>query len=389
MKKIECPKKKFAQQLVEFLLVAPFLVIILGILTEYSYALNCNTTLNEGLTQVTSSIYSKITPTMTGDDIKNKVTADLRAYLVANNVPTKAENTLTVARTMVGESAVFVANYKYVSAFTLPNVFFYFLPASFNFQAVSIIPKAFIEGNIGYNGGINSTDLDGIWLGNNFSGVNTYNGVKNGAMKSKLGDNLPILFLVRANPDTTPGIYTIVKWDGTSTNGTPIYDTLNINTGLTSTGVNFLSKYGGIYHNFIFTADQEVRQDWTLLHHYWTHLKGTCVEVPSPSCTPIPAGASIADPIVSGNPVVDGILKRALGAIDTTLNSSGGNYDNINVSQYNPEASPSAPTLFMETYGSAVFLRMAGDPQAVTNITNGQAVPNVNYNFGAKEEDIY
>lgn len=365
-------RKKFAQQLVEFLLVAPFLVIILGILTEYAYALNCNTTLSDGLKMVTGSIYSEISPAMTDVALQGKVIADLRDYLQANNVPTRQENTLTVSRTMIGDNAVFVANYKYVSAFTLPNVFFHFLPDSFDFQAISIVPRSFMQGNTAYSGGLSSTDLDKVWTGSNFSGLSTYDGVKNGVMGLTSSDHPSVLFLVASTPPVA-GTYNVVSWDGR------VLDTLNMSTGKTGSGLNLMSAYPNC-HTFIFANDAEVPPALTYLPVYWTHKKGTCSDS-APTCTPIDAGTTISDPIT------DGILKRALALIKTggALPTSGGNFDNIAVNNYNNEVAPIAAAYTMDTFGSNVFLHL----ESIANITNGQGAPSKNYNFGAADKDNY
>lgn len=373
MKNFGRSKKKFAQQLVEFLLVAPFLLIILGILTEYAYALNCNTTLSDGLKMVTSSLYSQINPTMDNNATKNKILADLRSYLQANNVPTRQENTLTVSSTIIGQNAVFIANYKYVSAFTLPNVFFHFLPDSFNFQAISIIPKSFLKGNSAYTGGINSTSLDKIWTGTNFSGVTTYNGVKNGAMTACLrtGSIPRIIFLVKSN---VANIYNIVAWNG------GVLGTLNMTTGRTNSGTNLLSAYPN-HHTFIFVNDIEVPSNLTNLPYYWTHIKDSCQGTPS-SCQPI-GNAQIS------SPTVDGILKRALGLIksDTLLPTNGGNFDNLAVDKYNKEVAPIAAIYTTDTFGSDVFIHRPSEN--ITTITNGRTPPNVNYIFGNPDKGNY
>ena len=72
-------KSSVAQQLVEFLLVAPLMIIILGILLEYAYALSINMTLAQGLKQSTSIIYGQIKPAMTQAEITTLVQATLAA----------------------------------------------------------------------------------------------------------------------------------------------------------------------------------------------------------------------------------------------------------------------------------------------------------------------
>ena len=153
-----------SQQLVEFMLVVPFMIIIFGILTEYAYALSVNMNLNQGLKYVTSNIYSQIKPDMTADQINALVLKGLydsntgTGYLADNNVPLTAANNLQVYYTIAGENAVFIATYKYISAFTLPMVYINFLPKTFNFSAVALVPTAFLRPNNYDN--ITSTNLD-------------------------------------------------------------------------------------------------------------------------------------------------------------------------------------------------------------------------------------
>ncbi len=128
-------KKSKAQQLVEFLLVAPFLVIFFGILTEYAYALNVSLVLQNGVKTVSANMYAKIKPSMSESEIKQELLSELSAYMTANNAPNKAANGLSVDYVEVGNSAVILAGYKYICAFTLPTIYFHILPEEFNFKA--------------------------------------------------------------------------------------------------------------------------------------------------------------------------------------------------------------------------------------------------------------
>lgn len=209
-------KKKVSQQLVEFLLVVPFMVIILGILVEYAYALNINMTLTQGLKAVTSSyctdngsgtntcygIYDKISPTMDPTQIKTLMTQGFTKYLQDNNVPTLTENNVSVNYlTATDESTIFYAKYTYLPAFSLPNVYFRFLPDKFDFFASVSVPTAFLASNSGFTRSTN--DLNHIWTGSgDLANPASFDSGKKGALNSSFapGASGEILFLV-SNPD--------------------------------------------------------------------------------------------------------------------------------------------------------------------------------------------
>lgn len=349
-------KNKKAQQLVEFLLVAPFIVIFLGILTEYAYALNCNLTLTQGLKNVTASIYKEIVPNITPAQVRNLVKTDLQAYLQQNNVPVGGDYAVDVAYNLDSSNAnaVFVASYNYVPAFTLPNVFFHIMPDKFTFMATSSIPAAFLSSN-SYNA-LSSTDLDKIWSTGDFSSLDSFNSSKNGIMNKTISNTVGMLFLI---PITTVAsgfsgnnFYSVVNWDGSiessllNTKDGYLY-TCSL-TDCTSTGATFMNNYNG-YYNFIFVHDMESSAISSgRLGQYWTHLKTPPCDPATFTCTPISAGDKISDS------TVDGILKRSLAIIDV-MNMSTGNYDNLPVSFYNPSAAASN-NYSMSNYGSAIFI---------------------------------
>lgn len=202
-------KKKISQQLVEFLLVVPFMVIILGILTEYAYALNINLTIDQGIKMATSAgytakdasgvdqnygTYSQIKPpdstANSADYIVQKVREGFTQYLKDNNVPTRPENNITVTPltipTTKGQITVFVASYTYIPAFTLPNVYFKFMPDEFHFSASSTVPSAFLGDNSAYT--IKTDDLNHIWAsGGDLADKTSFDASRQGIIKSDTG----------------------------------------------------------------------------------------------------------------------------------------------------------------------------------------------------------
>lgn len=362
-------KSKQAQQLIEFMLVAPFMIIILGILTEYAYAFNINMTLNQGLKTVASSIYSEIDPGMNTTAIRNQVKTNLETYLDKNNAPTKdgsGNSLLSVGYTIIGQTAVFNATYTYTPAFTLPNVYFKILPNTFVFFTTCAVPSAFIGDNTAYSSsGLLSTDLDSIWAGTaSFSSLDAFNASKRGIMTTSVGSNpvtqKTMLFLI---PDSvTPTNYYVTHWNGT------VDDCVfNSNTGLISGAgcgaynggklINYLK--GNNYYNVIFIHDSDV---------------------PITVNTSTLAGVWLAGSGKISDSTADGILKRALALIDNG-NSSIGNYDNLSVSSYSDVSDGNDYTI--ENFGSMVFAYTSADN--IANIINGLTDSNYGYtyNFGS------
>lgn len=370
--KLAMTNKKKAQQLIEFLLVVPFMIIILGILTEYAYALNVNMTLSEGLKTATSSIYGDIKPGMPNTYLRNLVKNNLIFYLNKNNAPTNAENNIEVNYIIVGETAIFMAQYTYIPAFTLPNVYFNFLPEEFNFLATVAVPAAFLSEN-NYNSAISSTVLDKIWSNTaSFSSQDDFNASKKGIMKSNdsINGRSKILFLI---PTTAPSLtkaYALVNWSGTVlTSGLNAYnlDTSNgklyLCSALTCSYNQMFLNYltSNSYSSIIFVHDSETPSNLSSLSSFWVS----------------PAGST--DLSVRS---VNGILKRSLALFDIS-NLSVGNYDNLDVylPLYNSDISTSSPYK-MSPFGSIIFMYNPSLDN-INNIKTG-APPSYVYNFGSK-----
>lgn len=368
MKKI---KNKKAQELIEFLLIVPFMIVILGIVTEYAYAFNINMTLSEGLKTAAASVYSQISSTTTKSGIESLVKTNLETYLSNNNVPLdKTENNLTVSSVIVSDqTAIFMASYTYIPAFTLPNPFLIVFPQRFNFLATTSVPTAFLSTN-NYNNSIDSITLDKIWSSSaNFSSLDSFNSSKNGIMKSGVAARSNMLFLVLNNVAKTLGynnMYVLVDWNGAILkSGTETYN-LNLTTGKiatcsTTTCTNkpnnftdYITSSPNNYYNVIFVQDTDA-DDVNDLANNWAYQPG--------SGTPIAVTTS-TDISTTG---VDGVLKRSL-AIISPPSTSLGNYDNDSSSGYK-----------VTYFGSMVFC--APSSLNISSITSG-SISGLNYNFG-------
>lgn len=346
MKNFKCRK---AQQLIEFLLVAPFIIIILGILTEYAYALNINLTLSQGLKTTVSSIYSEIKPGLTESSINTLIQSKLKDYLSVNNVPILSENNINVSHFQINNTNVFMATYTYIPAFTLPNVYFNILPEEFNFFSTTAVPSAFLGEN-NYDSSIDSQALDGIWAASNFSSLDSFDSAKRGIMKSddSTGGRSKMLFLVPN--DSAPGLsdgYALVSWSGTLLKDGSNTLNVDLNNGVLytcstsscSVYTSFSSYLGSTYSNIIMINDGEV--DLSTISSTWIS----------------PAGSSdLSQTSVNGN------LKLALALVKIDIsgkNILAGNYDNLDVSSY--DAPPLASTIYkMESYGTKIFIAPVG-----------------------------
>jgi len=365
-------KRKTSQQLVEFLLIAPFLVILLGVLTEYAYALNINMTLTQGLKTVTASIYSEIKPGMSGSDIQANVLNDLTKYMQGNNAPVTAENKLTVGYSIEGQTSIFMAHYTYVPAFTLPNTYFHILPDKFDFLSTAAVPSAFLSSN-NYKTSINSTKLDGIWSASDFSSLSNFNGLEKGIMKSNDynsgRDKMLFLIPVKNQPDK----YSLVHWNGTVDNCI-----LSATTGIISgaecgsySDKNLIEYLrGNNFYNVCFVHDTDLQNidiNTTILSDYWAYATGG-------------SSISVSDSTDISDKSVDGVLKRMLALTDLSTNLSIGNYDNATVSAYNPNVS--ATTSYnMTPFGSIIFMGTTLDNAAIAAIINNNTPNEYSYNF--------
>lgn len=354
-------KKLRAQQLIEFLLVVPFMVIILGIITEYAYALNVNLSLYTGIRSVTSTIYSEIKPNMTKADIQDFVKERLENYLVANNIPLSAANDLKINVVMTDDYAAFIVNYTYLSAFTLPNVYFHVLPSQFEFSAVAVVPSGFLKPNK-YPSDINSLTLDKIWgTPSSYNSLDAFIPLENGIMQNTLmggAGSGNMAFIVKVDVTDEPftpdsPTYYVLNWDGT-----PV-STVNV----ADFDANKIYECG----------KQSFDKDGNLIKTYCDEVGGSPLNYVSGRTNVISidkddyrtsyGGASIPTQWLTqgGGPYVGkvldadgGVLREILGLYN--VSGQGSNYDNIDVSAFNPSAATLPNKYKMESRGSYIYV---------------------------------
>ena len=137
--------KKPAQHLVEFIIFFPFLIGIIGLLSELGFGLNTGIELNSALSSAVNSVSTK---TRTQDNssleaINQEIRNETKGMLVGRLVPyLKDDEVLNVETLMTEDFLVSIATYKYTMAFELANLFFHSLPKEFVFSAVAITNNA-------------------------------------------------------------------------------------------------------------------------------------------------------------------------------------------------------------------------------------------------------
>lgn len=408
-------RKRKSQQLLEFLLVAPFLIMVLAILVEYAYAFNINMTVKEGLRTVTSSLYSEMRPGITQAQIRSLVQYNLATYLQNNNVPVSATNptigytySTPNSTTTANQTAVFTATYTYNVAFTLPNIYnssgrHSMFPNSFTFFTTVAVPSAFItQNNYPTAGRITSVDLDRIWsFTSDFSSTDGPNLARDGIMRNTdatltTRNRGYIIFLVPWNEigptlNATKGgpvlPYIALAWDGI-----PYHM-----AGGQRFVIDLNAPNGGVYACTTTASPSytcTLIPSWTLLSFvraakdastgyspYGTSGDTTVVFLPD-NFTSITSWLSGAPTTADISPdTVTGLLKRAI-SINGSTGASLGNYDNLNVSGYNSSFSASSYTY--RPFGSMVFVYPNTYSTAIDDYilpSTLTTIPNYNYDF--------
>lgn len=156
-------KHSKAQHLVELVLFFPFLIGIIGLLTEIAYGLNTGIELNSALNRAIGIVSSaQKSNSTTQDTIREEIQNNTYDILVKRKVP--YANTLKVETLEVDDFLVSIATYNYTYAFKLVNMFFSAVPEKFYFKSVSIANKSLFKPN--------SYDINNNSLTNDFSAYN-------------------------------------------------------------------------------------------------------------------------------------------------------------------------------------------------------------------------
>ncbi|HSA07470.1 MAG TPA: TadE/TadG family type IV pilus assembly protein [Candidatus Gastranaerophilales bacterium] len=151
-------KTKKAQQLIEFALVVPILMIILFIIIEFGTAINARATVGEGvkialtgvnnLSGINGNTATKIT--FAENYIKNEIIK----YLIQHNIPNSGSVVVKVKAT--ANYAVVLVNYQYNPYFFVPGLLGGAIPSSINFSSSQTLNSHIFQPNV-FSGAARST----------------------------------------------------------------------------------------------------------------------------------------------------------------------------------------------------------------------------------------
>lgn len=135
-------KHSKAQHLVELVLFFPFLIGIIGVLTEIAYGLNTGVELNSAINNAVSNT-SSIQRTSENASIKTiekEIYEDAHKILVARKIP--YADSLKVEILEAEGFYIIIGSYDYTYAFKLVNLFFNAIPEKFYFKSIVATNKA-------------------------------------------------------------------------------------------------------------------------------------------------------------------------------------------------------------------------------------------------------
>ena len=135
-------KRSKAQHLVELVLFFPFLVGIIGILTEIGYGLSTSIELNSALNNAVSIVSTKQRWADNADagTVEDEIYDTTYKILRARKIP--YIDTLKVETLETQGFYVNIASYDYTYAFKLVNLFFNAIPEKFHFKSIVVSNKS-------------------------------------------------------------------------------------------------------------------------------------------------------------------------------------------------------------------------------------------------------
>ncbi len=149
-------KKLKAQQITEFMLAAPLLVIFLIILTEFAFGLNANLVLASAVKSSVSAYIAAINTDSEKQDFEDAVKNYIKIDVEKNNLPNRSS--LQTRLITVGDYPAVISTYTYTPGFN-----YAFLPAlrEINMGSASVFPLKAPKLE-GYEEAISTEELDAL-----------------------------------------------------------------------------------------------------------------------------------------------------------------------------------------------------------------------------------
>ena len=147
-------KRLKAQQITEFMLAAPLLILFFAVLTEFAFAFNANLVFENAIKSSISAYLSAISYDAEKSDYENAVKNYITDDLTKNKLPNLAS--LKVELINVGEYPAVVGEYIYKPGFS-----FAYLPAlkKIKMNTASVFPLTTFDLS-GYENGITTEELN-------------------------------------------------------------------------------------------------------------------------------------------------------------------------------------------------------------------------------------
>lgn len=147
-------RKLKAQQITEFMLATPLLIIFFVVLTEFAFAFNSHLVFTSALKSSISAYINNIRVDSTDTDFQNAISNYVLTDMQNNRIPNL--NTLETQLITTGENPVVVGSYTYN-----PDFHFAFLPAlkNISMKTSSVFPIK-KQSFSGYNNGISTDELN-------------------------------------------------------------------------------------------------------------------------------------------------------------------------------------------------------------------------------------
>ena len=141
----QCIHTKKAQHIMELSLLAPFVIILIGIIIEIAIVVHTNYKFN-------SALYEAISLTALTDKInttKEESINDAKEYakILLNQRLAPYSDTLDIKLVETGDLDFLIGTYKYTSTFTLLNIFKDFTLGAYNFSTIIPINSAVLRRN--------------------------------------------------------------------------------------------------------------------------------------------------------------------------------------------------------------------------------------------------
>lgn len=140
-----------AQQLVEFVIILPILIIILVVIIEIGFVLNAKLSLAEAikasLFQINTLYNNSDNQTLKTQYIKDQLKIYIEDYFFSHNLPVNTNNTISVGINNIGNNTALVsAHYKYSPVFVLPNILnSNIIPANYTIVSTQAVNNMLIQ----------------------------------------------------------------------------------------------------------------------------------------------------------------------------------------------------------------------------------------------------